>query len=72
MERNKNVLLFSVDIYSAAEDIQRIMHLPMEWIGALPRQEDTRCITKFIARFAGKVWFLVRRLDISVFLAAVE
>ncbi|TPP56202.1 hypothetical protein FGIG_01064 [Fasciola gigantica] len=33
-------------------DIQRIMHLPMEWIGALPRQEDTRCITKFIARFA--------------------
>ncbi|CAL8087194.1 unnamed protein product [Calicophoron daubneyi] len=34
------------------EDIQRIMHLPMEWIGALPRQEDTRCITKFIARFA--------------------
>ncbi|TGZ67119.1 hypothetical protein CRM22_004963 [Opisthorchis felineus] len=34
------------------DDIQRIMHLPMEWIGALPRQEDTRCITKFIARFA--------------------
>ncbi|KAG5445265.1 hypothetical protein CSKR_110429 [Clonorchis sinensis] len=34
------------------EDIQRIMHLPMEWIGALPRQEDTRCITKFISRFA--------------------
>ncbi|GAA48176.1 hypothetical protein CLF_101272 [Clonorchis sinensis] len=35
-----------------SEDIQRIMHLPMEWIGALPRQEDTRCITKFISRFA--------------------
>ncbi|KER21045.1 hypothetical protein T265_15178, partial [Opisthorchis viverrini] len=34
------------------EDIQRIMHLPTEWIGALPRQEDTRCITKFISRFA--------------------
>ncbi|CAH8484249.1 unnamed protein product [Dicrocoelium dendriticum] len=34
------------------DDIQRIMHLPMEWIGALPRHEDTRCITKFIARFA--------------------
>ncbi|KAF5406240.1 hypothetical protein PHET_00202 [Paragonimus heterotremus] len=34
------------------EDIHRIMHLPIEWIGALPRQEDTRCITQFIARFA--------------------
>ncbi|CAH8846165.1 unnamed protein product [Trichobilharzia szidati] len=33
-------------------DIQKIMHLPSEWIGGLPRKEDTRCITKFMSRFA--------------------
>nr|CAH8846148.1 unnamed protein product [Trichobilharzia regenti] len=32
-------------------DIQKIMHLPVEWIGGLPRKEDTRCITKFMSRF---------------------